>query len=74
MQIAGSTAYGGFVDRPESDLYTVRLTANVPGQARPSWNSSTITAGTVDRFVLVACLGVIDHPKFEDRHNPIDHP
>ena len=31
MQIAGSVAYSGFVDLPESDLYTVSLTVERPG-------------------------------------------
>jgi hypothetical protein len=31
MQIAGSAAYGGFVDLPGSDLYTVNLTVERPG-------------------------------------------
>jgi hypothetical protein len=33
MQIAGSAAYGGFVDLPESDLYTVSLAVKRPGAA-----------------------------------------
>jgi hypothetical protein len=31
MQIAGTAAYGGFVDLPESDLYNVNLTVQRPG-------------------------------------------
>jgi hypothetical protein len=31
MQIAGSAAYGGFIDLPGSDLYTVNLTVERPG-------------------------------------------
>ena len=31
IQIAGSAAYGGFVDLPESDLYIVSLTVERPG-------------------------------------------
>lgn len=31
MQIAGSAAYGGFADLPESDIYSVSLTIKRPG-------------------------------------------
>jgi hypothetical protein len=31
MQIAGSAAYGGLVDLPESDLHIVSLTVERPG-------------------------------------------
>jgi len=35
MQIAGTTTYGGFVDLPGRDLYTVKLTVE-RGRASPA--------------------------------------
>ena len=35
MEIAGTTTYGGFFNLPGRDLYTVKLTVERPGGARP---------------------------------------
>lgn len=35
MEIAGTTTYGAFFDLPGRDLYTVKLTVERPGAARP---------------------------------------
>ena len=45
MQISGTTTYGGFVDLPELDLYTVKLTVERSGVSPAFCNSDTIIAG-----------------------------